>query len=475
MPTKPILFSPLDKSADKPDTSVFNQNQRDGYWQEYQSPDGPKLIWRKRPGLTLFKNLMENSRIDGLHYWTRQQYTYASTGGKMYRITSAAASADVTGTASMAIGVRPSFTDLAGTNLYAASSGRIGEFPAASTGTYIADADAPTAVRFIGANNQILIALNDESSRFDWSETAAPTNWTGQFATAEASPGLTQSFHVANAYLYFFGQEDLEIWRDNGVVFVRETQGSIQRGCIAPYSVKEIQGSFFWLDDNREVSRIDGFSISVISNPVLTDYIRSFTSVADARGDYLKIAGKHFYILSFPVERKTLVYDITLNHWYEWGYYNTVSAEYDAWIGCNIAHANDWNKVLAGDRRTAIIYEVTTSATTDNGNPIRTVLRTDFIDHGRPESYKSSHELTLVFKRADTNATPGTMQIRYRDDGKTDWSPARTVNIEAQGYTEVRVNTRRLGIYRRRQWEFIMSDPTLSAMVSAEERFDYGR
>jgi hypothetical protein len=38
----------------------------------------------------------------------------------------------------------------------------------------------------------------------------------------------------------------------------------------------------------------------------------------DAIGDYLFIDGKHFYMLSFPGEQKTLVYDIAMNQWYEW-------------------------------------------------------------------------------------------------------------------------------------------------------------
>ena len=475
MPTLPLPFTSLNKSVDKTTTTVFNQNQRDGYWQNYQSPDGPRMIWRKRPGFELFKNLSENSQIDGLHYWKRQNYTYASCNGKMYKLESDATTTDVTGTASMVKNVRPSFTDIAGTNLYAASSGKIAEYPAASTGAFISDGDAPTLVRFIAVNNQILIALRDSSSRFDWSQTGDPTSWDGEFANAEASPDITQSFKVANSYLYFPGSESIEIWRDNGVNFVREEQGAIQRGCIASYSFTEIQGAFFWLDDNREVSVLDGLSISVISNPDLTTYLRSFNSVADALGNYLKVCGKHFYILSFPTEEKTLVYDISLKQWYEWGYYNQTTAEYERWLGNDVVHASDWNKVLAGDRRSGVIYSISETATTDNGDPIRTVLRTDFIDRGRPESYKRCHELTLIFKRADTNTTPKSMQIRWRDEGKTDWNNGRTVKIQEQGRTELRVNIRRLSSYRRRQWEFIMQDETVSDLLSAEERFDFGR
>jgi hypothetical protein len=59
-----------------------------------------------------------------------------------------------------------------------------------------------------------------------------------------------------------------------------------------------------------------------ISNPNLSRYLRSFISVSDAIGDYLFIDGKHFYMLTFPSEQKTIVYDIAMNQWYEWSYWN---------------------------------------------------------------------------------------------------------------------------------------------------------
>lgn len=135
--------------------------------------------------------------------------------------------------------------------------------------------------------------------------------------------------------------------------------------------------------------------------------------------------------------------------------------------------APEWNKTLVGDRRTGKVWEMT--GTTDDGANIRTVIRTDFIDRGQSDNWKFSHDLTLIFKRADTNTTPKTMGIRWRDEGATDWSATQEVEIEAQDRTELRVQVRRLGRYKRRQWEFIMSDPTQAALLSVTERFDYGR
>lgn len=471
MPTLPIPFTALNKSADK--VSSFQQGQTDGYFMPYEGPDGPKFIWCKRPGLSLFCNLGENGPVDGGHYWTRQQKLMAASNGKVFRIDSTGTATNATGTALMTAGVRPSFADVVGTNLYAASGGRIGEYPAAATGTYIADAQAPTTVNFLATINQNLTAQLAGSSRFEWAETADPTNWTGLFANAEGEPDLTKCMKTANNYLYFFGQGTTEVWRDDGTTFVREGQGAIARGTLAAQSVTNINGSFYFLDDTREICRLNGFQIEVISNPNLSRYLRSFGTFADARGDYLRIDGKHFYVLTFPTEGKTLVFDIQLNHWHEWSYWNPVLAQHEAWIGNCTMEAPEWNKTLVGDRRTGKIWTV--GGTTDDGANIRTVIRTDFVDRGQADNWKFCHDLTLIFKRADTNTTPKTMGIRWRDEGATDWSATQEVEIEAQDRTELRVQVRRLGRYKRRQWEFIMSDPTQAALLSVTERFDYGR
>jgi hypothetical protein len=155
----PIPFTALDKSADKTGQSTWHQGQFDGYWQRHNTADGPKFLWTKRPGLTEFCDLGESAKVDGLHYWTRQDVLAASCNGKMFKVTETGTKTDITGTASMTAGNRAIFADVLGSNLYAASGGQIGSYPSSGTGAYIVDAQAPTAVRFIGTINQVLVAL----------------------------------------------------------------------------------------------------------------------------------------------------------------------------------------------------------------------------------------------------------------------------------------------------------------------------
>jgi hypothetical protein len=472
MPTLPIPFTSLDKSADKTGLSTWNQGQYNGYWSSYFSPDGPKMIWTKRPGLTEFLDLTDTAGIDGLHYWVRQDKLLSVCNGNVDLITEAAANTDITGTASMTAGAKPTFADMAGTSIYIASGGQIGAY-AAAAGAYLTDTDAPTTVQFVATINQILVALRTSSERFDWAASGDPTDWGGDYSNTETKPDLAKAMITANNYLYFPGANTCEIWRDDGVTFVKEVQAAISRGTASGDSVIEINGVLYWLDQNREIIALNGFSVSVLSNPSLTRYLQSFTTVSDAIGMFISVGGSPFYILTFPSEKKTIVYDTVLNQFYEWSYWDANLAEHVAWKGISATHAPKWNKTFVGDIANGKIYEFT--GTSDDGDDIRTVLQGDFYDRGEPNRVKFCEEITLIFKRADTATTPKQMEISWRDDGATDWTGMRVVDIEGQGKTEVTVNETRLGSYTTRMWRFVMSDATTSALVSATERFSFGR
>ena len=472
MPTLPIPFTSLNKSVDKVSVGSWNQGQYDGYWRQYYSPDGPKMIWTKRPGLTEFLDLSVTAGVDGLYYWTRQDKLVSVCDGDVDLITEAAVNTDITGTADMTAGVKPTFADVLGSSLYIASSGKIGAY-AAAAGAYLADGDAPTTVRFIGTIIQILVALNDSSERFDWADAALPATWAGEYSNVEASPDLAKAMIIANNYLYFPGQDTCEIWRDDGTTFVRESQAVISRGCSSGDSVVEINGILYWLDQNREIISLTGFTPMVLSNPALSRYLKSFDTVNDAIGLSIPVDGSPFYILTFPSEQKTIAYDIILNQFYNWSYWDTHSASHKAWRGISAAHAPQWNKTLIGDQANGKIYEFT--GTTDDGDDIRTVLQGDFYDRGEPNRRKFCEEIILTFKRANTATTPKVMEISWRDDGDTDWTGTRIVDIEAQNKTEIVVRETRLGSYKKRMWRFVMSDATTSALVSAYERFSLGR
>ena len=479
MPYQPIPFTAMDLSVDKAtEAASYGQIQSDGYWKKYFSPDGPKFIWCKRPGLTTWSDTGETSDIWDIWYAVRSDNIITShwSSGEVYKIARATGTAtEITGTAAMNGSVRPSFAEApGGAYVYISSGGVVGRYPTASgTGAALTDADAPTAVCAVGFLNNTLIAANASSKRFDWSQAGSYTGWDGEYANTETAPGEIKRMIAADNYLWFFKTDALEVWRDDGTTFVRESQGSIRVGCTNEDSIVYISGSFYFLDNNLDVRRRSGFSWpETISNPFLSNYIANITDFSEVQGHHLRWDGKDFYILQFVSSTNCpcLVYDIELGQWYQWGYYS--AGAYQRWPIRGICTADNgiW---YAGDYGDGLIHKIT--GTQDLGVDIYTRLRTDFIDRGAPDTYKFCNEITLLMKRSSTAATAKTISVRYRDDGTQTWSTAVTAAIEAASTTELKVNLRRLGRYKRRQWEFLISDATVASLVGAWERFEVGR
>jgi len=102
MPYLPIPLNSLDLSVDKStELQGYGQMQMDGYWKRYGSPDGPKFIWCKRPGLTAWADTTESDPVWDLFYNSKNNVIIAVVydSGSVYSIAPATGTCtDITGT-----------------------------------------------------------------------------------------------------------------------------------------------------------------------------------------------------------------------------------------------------------------------------------------------------------------------------------------------------------------------------------------
>ena len=355
-----------------------------------------------------------------------------------------------------------------------ANGARIVKLPSAGNSAYIADGDAPTTVSHVEVLNRYLIANDVDTEQFYWSDINEPEVWTAQFASAEGIPDYLMAILRNRYYIYLMGKRSLEVWRDDGSTpFVPELQGYVQSGTIAKYSFTNCDGILYWLDHESKVVRLEGITPQVISN-TLAKYIQGFTTVTDAIGDYAFIGSRKFYILSFPAEGKTLVYDINSGLWSRWGFFQ--SGDYLRHKLNSIAYSPKWNFTLMGDNATDKIYKISHELYTDVGNDLRTLIRTGHINHDTEAKWKFSRALTFRLKKTSVGdaADIASMTVRWRDNGSTSWKTERTVELGAVGNTEFIGRLPALGRYRSRQYEIALSADHPLVLVSMEEDFDYG-
>jgi|GEM_PF-1905370 len=338
----------------------------------------------------------------------------------------------------------------------------------------LTDGDIPTEVTHVAVLDKYLIANEKDTSIVWFSDVAAPDSWSGDYFEPETKPDYVGALHAEYGEIYTFGRESTERWYDDGSSpWAHNPQGDTGRGWIAPYSVVAVDNGFIGLDEDRQVVKLQGASYQVLS-PAVNAYIQGFETVADARGDHIVIAGRPFYILSFPTEGKTLVYNYTLPGdvpstwlgWSEWTRFNAVTAEHEAFLGNCHAYSDKWNLNLVGDRRTGKIWKLDTSATTDGGGAIRTVRRTGFIDHGK-YGHKKSRSLRVRIKRSQQG---GKLLVRWRDRAQENaWSSLREYSLGDSGDLEQIVTIHQLGRYQTRQWEFVLSDNAKMLLMGAQE------
>jgi hypothetical protein len=425
----------------------------------------------RRPGLVEFCDLGTSAKVDGLHWWENQSRLLAVSNGKTYQITDNAGTfAEITGS-THAVGTRATFCDFSD-DVYSANGGKIKNITTATVAD-LTDADAPTDVTHVAFLDRYLIGNDGGTGNFYYSDVNAPTAWSGYYNEAEASPDRLVAIIVANREINALGKKSLEIFYNDGTSpFSRLAQGFIQRGTVAPYSFAFCvsQNALCWLDEYRQVVAAAGRTPLPLSL-TMTKYIQSFSTVDDAQGDYVELSGKPYYVLRFPTEQKTLVFDFTAKNWYEWGCWNSGTASYDAFRGNCYAYSPAWNLTLVGDRANGKIYKFSDTTYTDNLGTLRSLVRTAQYNHGSEATRKASNGLYMRIKRTNvvTEDTTPDLMIRWRDNGVTTWTDYESITLQQIGNTEFRAFTTRLGSYYSRQWEFILSDAFPLCLVSAEE------
>lgn len=188
----------------------------------------------------------------------------------------------------------------------------------------ITDADYPGGdqVDFIDG---FFIVSQDGEGTFWKSAAYDGTDWTAtDFATAEGSPDNIVGQIVDHREVWLFGTKTTEIWFNEGVnafPFARLQNAFIEVGCAARWSVAKTANTVFWLGNDRVVYQAAGYQEVPISTYALGQEIEGYSTINDAIAYTYTDKNHKFYVLTFPSESKTWVYDITTQLWHEREHY----------------------------------------------------------------------------------------------------------------------------------------------------------
>ncbi len=437
----------------------------------------------KRKGLELFVETGSLYPIDGIFYSRNTNLAMFVTEGNLHMLQEDGTFANVTFGDKLSIGNIVSYADYGDVGYFANYSKilkwRYGEF----TSAHIGDPEAPDNATFLGFLNQYLLALRAGTARFDFSETGEPDLWRGEFAVAESRPDNAVALFTAFDEIYIPGTSTTEHWSgttDPTIPFQKSPGTLTERGTMSPYTVVQLDNSYMYLDSEKRVVRMSGRTPQVISNPFDNEF-QSFRNVEQAYAINFNAEGDTKYIISFPVEQRTFVYDYKRDFWSEWTWTNPATRARESWIGRVGVYCEQWGKYLVGSRIDGKIYVVSKESYQDYNNEIATEMWTGRINWGT-DKRKATMKMRIKLRRGtgDTwDVVPGEFSpegtpklfISYRDDGKGEWSADRMIDLGETNDTETEVVFRRLGTYRNRQWRFRIAGGPLT-LVSAEEDFE---
>lgn len=429
----------------------------------------------QRPGLQAFINLGISAPIDALYWWEEAQLGIIVADGKVYRIT------DVNGSTTQYTGSvtinknRPMTFASDGTNLYLGHGSNIIHWTATGNLTQMADPDAPTQVSHVAFLDQYILAnVSSTAAQFQISEVGDGLSWRAVDSfTAESGPDKLRALHSALGEIVLLGTDTVEYWANDGVSPFSVIKGAtLPVGAAAGHTFVEFNRNLLWFSNQRRLLLTEPGkrNPTEVSLPMNREF-DSLSDVSDAHGFIANIDGLPLYVLTFPTDDRTFVYNIDKKEFIEWDYFDNINAVSHRWLGNTYMYARSYNQYLVGSRLSnGVVYKASRNINTDDGDPIHVVIRSGFIDYNTSTT-KVSYKLRLKLKRSAgdgvNNITPK-FKLRFRNNPGA-WSNWRQGSLGSVGDYEMFVDFNQLGEYRARQWELEKSDDSHFILAGARE------
>ena len=322
------------------------------------------------------------------------------------------------------------------------------------------------ADRSVTSLNQIFWTNKPNSNEIVGSETANGLVWPPlRFASAEQNPDVLRFVTSKRSALWLMGSRTIEKWQvdvNDVNVPVRPILGAtIPRGVGSPDSVEVWEDSIFFLADDFTVWMIQGSSPQKISDLNLEYAIKGdgqlppYQAPERARAFFMDHPVHKHYVLTFPVDDVTWVFDVRTKQWHIRETFNI-----NRWRGNASILALD--NVLVGDYRNGKIYSWVEDEFTDNGETISVEMVIPAIKSPDGSLFINEIELFPEVGTAPLGLPDPKIQIKYSRDGGRTYKSKSDVTFGERGNYQKRVRRRQLG--RTKQGfnfvlKFIMTDP----------------
>jgi len=448
-------------------------------------PEGGKepAFLNRCPGLSLLATV-GTGPIRGM--WTNAtEYLYVVSGDEFYRV-SQNYTPTLLGTVDNTYGNPVSIADN-GSSLFLANIDTGYNYNyLTNTFQEIVDGDFPGAVTVDYLDGYFI--FNKPGSNEIWYSTDGLTIDV-DFQLANSSPDGVNSLMVSGDEIWIFGNTSTEIWYNAGnpgFPFA-PVPGSYSTtiGTASNYAVSKLDGSLFWLGQSAQgglmVYRSEGYTGKRISTHAvewqMQQYLPTDVAAQVALSYSYQQGGHSFFVLVFPNEDTTWVYDASTQAWHErCGFANGEFVRHRGNCQAFWRNVLYGNLTVIGDYENGNIYAFDLETYEDNGEIQKWLRSWRALHTGQNNLTRTAHHSLQLDIEAGVG-TVGTgdpeIMLRWSDDGGHTWSNelTHTMGIGSLGEYGTRVIWRRLGMttkLRDRVYEISGTDPVKIAIMGAE-------
>ncbi len=280
------------------------------------------------------------------------------------------------------------------------------------------------------------------------------------FRTAEAGEGDLVAVETDHRELILFKETNGEVWTNTGAAdfpFSPVGNAFLELGCIARDSLTKADNTVFWLANDMTVRRLDGYTPVRVSTHAIEDTITKMSVRDDAIAHSHPFNGHLFYVITFPTEKATFVYDITANKWYE------RETNGNDWRAHYYIYANKTHYMA--DSLTGKIGKLTAETHTDFDDVHRVLVTSPPIhSEGRWIEFE---RLEIDFDMGQGGSTDPEVMLRWSDNGGRTWSSEYWRSIGKVGEYEKRAVWHNLGRSRDRVFELAYTDTSPFTLIEA--------
>ncbi len=301
------------------------------------------------------------------------------------------------------------------------------------------------------------------------------------FASSEGNPDSILTTITNNRDLLVFNERSVEVFVNTGnsdFPFQRAQGGLIEKGTLAPLSVKKIDSLVFWIGRDAlgqgQVYSMQGIAPQRISTHAIEQAISNYQNPGNATAYTYQQDGHSFYVINF--DEATWAYDLATKLWHERSYVNNGVFERHRADTCTFYSPK--NIHLCGDYKNNKVYSLNPNYYSDDGNPLVRMRVFPHVSNATKRLFCSSLMIDMETGIGlNDSASQGydpqiTLEFSY-DSGHT-WSNEKQASIGKIGVFKTRVYWRRLGVLRDGVFRIKISDPVPVTLLSAEIEVEPG-